>query len=109
VELKATGQGGARASPPLNDGKVHITLQSMAFCADVDNVRSYMEERSRHELYSPAQTLGSWVRIPLETWMSCVQVEALRRTDPHLWSTTDCIKDQETGKAAKVQQRAVEP
>jgi hypothetical protein len=24
----------------------------------------------RHEMSSPAQTLGSWVRIPLETWMS---------------------------------------
>jgi hypothetical protein len=39
-----------------------------------------------------AQTLGSWVRIPLEVWMLvcvysvfvlfCVQVAALRRTDP---------------------------
>jgi hypothetical protein len=45
-----------------------------------------------HELSSPAQTLGSWVRIPLVTWMfvcvysvfvmSCVQVAALRRADP---------------------------
>jgi hypothetical protein len=24
----------------------------------------------RHELYSPARTLGSWVRIPHEVWMS---------------------------------------
>jgi hypothetical protein len=24
----------------------------------------------RHELFSSARTLGSWVRIPLETWMS---------------------------------------
>jgi hypothetical protein len=46
----------------------------------------------RHELSSPAQTLGSWVRIPLKAWMpvriysvfvlSCMQVEALRRDDP---------------------------
>jgi hypothetical protein len=45
----------------------------------------------RHELSSPAQTLGSWVRIPLEAWMSvcvysvfvlsCVQVAALRRAE----------------------------
>jgi hypothetical protein len=45
-----------------------------------------------HELSSPARALGSWVRIPLEAWMSvcvyrvivlsCVQVAALRRTDP---------------------------
>jgi hypothetical protein len=43
-------------------------------------------------LSSPARTLGSWVRIPLETWMSvsvysvfvlfCVQVAALQRVDP---------------------------
>jgi hypothetical protein len=46
----------------------------------------------RHELSSPAQTLGSWVRIPLEARMSvcvysvfmlsCVQVAALRPADP---------------------------
>jgi hypothetical protein len=43
-------------------------------------------------LSSPAQTLESWVRIPLEAWMSvcaysvfllsCVHVAALRRADP---------------------------
>jgi hypothetical protein len=46
----------------------------------------------RHEPSSPARTLRSWVRIPLETWMSvcvypvfvlfCVQVAALQRADP---------------------------
>jgi hypothetical protein len=46
----------------------------------------------RHELSSPAQTLGSWVRIPLEAWMpvcfycvfvvSCMQVAALHQADP---------------------------
>jgi hypothetical protein len=45
-----------------------------------------------HELSSPARTLGSCVRIPLGAWMSvcvyslvvlsCVQVAALRRSDP---------------------------
>jgi hypothetical protein len=40
----------------------------------------------RHELSSPAQTLGLWVRVPLEACMSvfvlsCVQVAALRRAD----------------------------
>jgi hypothetical protein len=46
----------------------------------------------RHELSSLAQTLGSWVRIPLEAWMHvcvysvfllfCVQVAAFRQADP---------------------------
>jgi hypothetical protein len=42
----------------------------------------------RHELSSPARTLGSWVRVPLETWM-CVRVSsnfvyvaAKQRADP---------------------------
>jgi hypothetical protein len=48
----------------------------------------------RHKLSSSAETLGSWVRIPLEAWMSvyvysvfvlsCVQVAALQRADPWL-------------------------
>jgi hypothetical protein len=46
----------------------------------------------RHELSSSAQTLGSWVRIPMEAWMSvcvysvcavlCVQVASLQWADP---------------------------
>jgi hypothetical protein len=46
----------------------------------------------RHEPSSPARTPGSWVRIPIEAWMSvcvyyvfvlfCVQIAALRRADP---------------------------
>jgi hypothetical protein len=31
--------------------------------------RSQWPRRLRHELSSPARTLGSWVRIPLNTWM----------------------------------------
>jgi hypothetical protein len=31
------------------------------------------ERGLRHELSSPALTLRSWVRIPLETWMFCVR------------------------------------
>jgi hypothetical protein len=46
----------------------------------------------RHEPSSPAPTLGSWLRIPPETWMSvcvysvfvlfCLKAAALRRADP---------------------------
>jgi hypothetical protein len=68
---------------------------------------------------SPAQTLGSWVGIPLQALMSvcvysvfvlsCVQVAAWRRTDPRPSSPIVCVKDEETEKAAKAKQRAVEP
>jgi hypothetical protein len=54
--------------------------------------RSQWPRSLRHEPSSPDRILGSWVRIPLEEWMSvciysvfvllCVQVEALRRADP---------------------------
>jgi hypothetical protein len=63
--------------------------------------------------------LGSWARIPLEAWMSvcvypvfvlsCLQVAALRRADPPFKESYRLCKTQETGKTAKVQQRAVEP
>jgi hypothetical protein len=46
----------------------------------------------RHEPSSPARILGSWVRIPLEAWVSmyvysvfvvsCVQISPLRRAEP---------------------------
>jgi hypothetical protein len=46
----------------------------------------------RHELSSPARTIGSWFRIPLAVWMSlcvysvfvlfCLYVATLRRADP---------------------------
>jgi hypothetical protein len=82
--------------------------------------RSQWPHSIRHELSSPAQTLGSWFRIPLEAWMSvcvysvfvlsCVQVAALRWADPpSKESYRLCKKNQGTEKAAKVRQRAVEP
>jgi hypothetical protein len=41
--------------------------------------------------------------------LSCVQVAALRRADPPSKGPTNCVKDQETEKAVKVLQWAVEP
>jgi hypothetical protein len=70
-------------------------------------------------MFSPAKTLGSWVRIQLEALMSvcvysvfvlsCVQIATLRRADPPSKESYLLCKDQETEKSAKVQQRAVEP
>jgi hypothetical protein len=55
------------------------------------NRRSQWPHGLRNELPPPARTLGSWVRDPLEAWMSvcvysvfvlfCVQVGTLRRAD----------------------------
>jgi hypothetical protein len=54
--------------------------------------RSQWPHGLRHELSSPAWTLGSWVQNPLEAWMCvciysvfvlfCVQISAVQRTDP---------------------------
>jgi hypothetical protein len=62
----------------------HVSI--LVFC------RSQRPRCLRHELSSPAQTLGSWVRIPIEALMSVcvysvfmllfVQVAALRQADP---------------------------
>jgi hypothetical protein len=41
--------------------------------------------------------------------LSCVQIAALRRADPPSKESTNCVKDQETEKAAKARQRAVGP
>jgi hypothetical protein len=73
----------------------------------------------RHELSSLARTVGSLVRIPLKGWMSvciypvfvsfCVYIAALRRADPPSKESHRLCMDQETKKAAKAQQGAVEP
>jgi hypothetical protein len=63
--------------------------------------RSQSPRRLRQELSSLARTLGSWVGIPLEAWMSvcvysvfvlfCVYVAALRRADPLSKESTVCV------------------
>jgi hypothetical protein len=71
----------------------------------------------RHELSSPVQ---HWVR-GFESYsrhvclcafivfvLTCVQVAALRRAALLSKESTDCAKDQETEKAAKAQERAVD-
>jgi hypothetical protein len=59
---------------------------------DYTSLKSTAPRGLKHELPSPTQTLGSWIRIPLKAWMSvcvysvfvlsCVQVAALLRADP---------------------------
>jgi hypothetical protein len=47
-------------------------FQNVSFCDCITiQIRSQWPRGLRHELSSPAQTLGSWVWIPLEAWM-CV-------------------------------------
>jgi hypothetical protein len=64
----------------------------------------------RHEPSSPAQTLGSCLRIPLEAWMpvfvlSCVCVAALRRSHPPTKESYRQCKRSRNWKTAKVQQK----
>jgi hypothetical protein len=86
----------------------NLYVHSFAVC------RSQSPRGLRHKASSPAGTLGSWARIPLEAWismgvysvfvLSCVQVAALRRADPPSKESYRLCKKQETEKAAKTQQ-----
>jgi hypothetical protein len=56
---------------------VRLDIQNLLIwkypCAEEARCRSQWPRGLRHELSSSARTLGSWVRIPLEVWMSvCV-------------------------------------
>lgn len=49
----------------------HVVHDELKFTAREENAGAAWFHRSgRRELSSPALTLGSWVRIPLETWIS---------------------------------------
>jgi hypothetical protein len=70
----------------------HALLIANSCCSNtskwIDVGRSQWPRGLRHELSSPAQTLRTWVRIPLKAWMLVciysvfVQVAVLRRADP---------------------------
>jgi hypothetical protein len=49
--------------------KVAHVLSTVIWVANQINCRSQWPRGLRHEMSSPAWTLGSWVRIPLEAWM----------------------------------------
>jgi hypothetical protein len=76
----------------LKETTKHPLLRNRFLISIHSRCRSQWLHSLRHELFSPAQTLGLWDRIPLESWMfvcicsvlvlSCVQVAALRRADP---------------------------
>jgi hypothetical protein len=51
---------------------IHIYFFNVWFCK-LQSSNIYRPRDLRHETSSPARTLGSWVRIPFEAWMSvCV-------------------------------------
>jgi hypothetical protein len=54
----------------LSTATVLINCPSIIRIAKRRKCRSQWPRGLRHEQSSPAQTLGSWVRIPTEAWMS---------------------------------------
>jgi hypothetical protein len=84
------------------------------------NRRSQWPRGLRYELFSPVQTLGSWVRIPQRHGCLCLRlfcVYVVLCADSGLatgWSTVQGVlptvyKTTKVKKATRAQQRAVEP
>jgi hypothetical protein len=84
-----------------------LCLTEKSICSTTFSVKCSIQRRSQwprsltHELSSPAQTLGLWVRITFEALisviysvfvLSCVQVAALRRADPRPRRPSDSVK-----------------
>jgi hypothetical protein len=70
--------------------KIFHKLSKYKMCLPINRCQSQSPRGLRHEMSPPAETLGSWVRIPLEEWMSVrvssvlvcpVKVTTLRRAD----------------------------
>jgi hypothetical protein len=109
-------------SSPYSKSKRYTNITSifipflLSYCNMWHHIRSQWP--CGHELSSPAQTLGSWVRIALKAWLlvcafilfvlSYVQAAALRRADPPSKESYRVIR-RRNWKSAKVQQRTVQP
>jgi hypothetical protein len=59
-----TGDGEGSGVKVLNDSSIELAKSVI-----IPSSRSQWPQDLRHELSSPVQTLGSWVRTPLEVWM----------------------------------------
>jgi hypothetical protein len=84
---------------PLLRRLLHHEAETIALIMQyIHSRRSQWPWGLRHEMSSPARTLGSWVRIPLKEWMSiCVYsvFVRLRPCDgliPRPRSPTDCLR-----------------
>jgi hypothetical protein len=53
----------------LSGGSPRLTCQEIEALYDILCLSQWPRDL-RHQLSFPAQTLGSWVRIPIEAWMS---------------------------------------